>query len=178
MISVLQKRAFMSRDMTKPTKWVCAQWRIRSAWGIRPVWSESSLSAWRKLGSLATHWPHSEDSDETGRMPHPRLRWAHSHFVGFVMLRLSYVLSSKAKQHCQHWPWLPTSQKVLVNHGKVWPLHGGILVNLDEFWLIVTEQEGLTVISMFKTIMAQQHFFQMVGQSSNQRTKGPVMLTW
>ena len=28
--------------------------------GIRPVWSESSLSAWRKLGSLATHWAHSE----------------------------------------------------------------------------------------------------------------------
>ena len=23
--------------------------------GIRPVWAESSLSAWRKLGSLATH---------------------------------------------------------------------------------------------------------------------------
>ena len=35
--------------------------------GIRPVWSESSLSAWRKLGSLATHWTHSEDSDQTGR---------------------------------------------------------------------------------------------------------------
>ena len=28
--------------------------------GIRPVWSESSLSAWRKLGSLATHCAHSE----------------------------------------------------------------------------------------------------------------------
>ena len=26
--------------------------------GICPVWSESSLSAWRKLGSLATHWAH------------------------------------------------------------------------------------------------------------------------
>ena len=37
--------------------------------GIRPVWSESSLSAWRKLGSLATHWVHSEDSEQTGRMP-------------------------------------------------------------------------------------------------------------
>ena len=37
--------------------------------GIRPVWSESSLSAQRKLGSLATHWTHSEDSDQTGRMP-------------------------------------------------------------------------------------------------------------
>ena len=41
--------------------------------GIRPVWSESSLSAWRKLGSLATHWAHSEDSDQTERMP--RLIW-------------------------------------------------------------------------------------------------------
>ena len=30
---------------------------------------ESSLSAWRKLGSLATHWAHSEDTDQTGRMP-------------------------------------------------------------------------------------------------------------
>ena len=41
--------------------------------GIRPVWSESSLSAWRKLGSLATHWAQSEDSDQTGWMP--RLIW-------------------------------------------------------------------------------------------------------
>ena len=41
--------------------------------GISPVWSESSLSAWRKLGLLATHWAHSEDSDQTGRMP--RLIW-------------------------------------------------------------------------------------------------------
>ena len=37
--------------------------------GIRPVWSDSSLSAWRKLVSSATHWAHSEDSDQTGRMP-------------------------------------------------------------------------------------------------------------
>ena len=34
---------------------------------IRPVWSESSLSAWRNLGSLATRWAHSEDSDQTVR---------------------------------------------------------------------------------------------------------------
>ena len=31
--------------------------------GIHQVWSESSLSAWRNFGSLATHWAHSEDSD-------------------------------------------------------------------------------------------------------------------
>ena len=41
--------------------------------GIRPVWSESSLSAWRNLEPLAIHWAHSEDSDQTGRMP--RLLW-------------------------------------------------------------------------------------------------------
>ena len=37
--------------------------------GIHPVWSKSSLSSWRKLGYLATHWAHSEDSDQTGQMP-------------------------------------------------------------------------------------------------------------
>ena len=34
----------LSHDMTKPTMWLCTQ---RS---IHPVWSESSLSAWRNLG--------------------------------------------------------------------------------------------------------------------------------
>ena len=58
--------------------------------GVRPVWTQSSLSAWRKLWSLATHWVHSEDSDRTGRVP--RLSWVFAgctcHFVGFVMRRL------------------------------------------------------------------------------------------
>ena len=36
--------------------------KTRISLGIRPVWSESLLSAWRNLGSLATHWVHSEDS--------------------------------------------------------------------------------------------------------------------
>ena len=58
----------LSRDMTKPTKWVCVQRRFRSAWASAQS-DQSSLSAWRKLGSLATHWAHSEDSDQTGRMP-------------------------------------------------------------------------------------------------------------
>ena len=54
--------------------------------GIRPVWSESSLSAWGNLGFLATHGAHSEDSDQTGRMP--RLIWV---FAGrtFIVLVLS-----------------------------------------------------------------------------------------
>ena len=53
--------------------------------GFCPVWSESSLSAWRKLGSSTINWVHSEDSDQTGWMP--RLIWVFAgrtcHFVGF-----------------------------------------------------------------------------------------------
>ena len=61
--------AYLSRIVTKPTQWHLRPAKTRISLGIRPVWSESSLSAWRKLGSLATHWAHSEDySDQTGRM--------------------------------------------------------------------------------------------------------------
>ena len=54
---------------------------------------ESSLSAWRKLGSLhiVTNWAHSEDwSDWTDAQADPTLCWAHTHFVGFVMSQLKY----------------------------------------------------------------------------------------
>ena len=63
--------------------------------GIRPVWSESSLSARRKLGSLATHWAHSEDSDQTGRMP--RLIWV---FAGRTVILL--VLTWGGSYLCLH----------------------------------------------------------------------------
>ena len=79
---------------------MCAQWWLRSAWASAQS-DQFSLPAWRKLGSLATYWAHSEDSDQTGRMPRLiwlwsdwadaqtdlSLSWAHSHFVGFVVRR-------------------------------------------------------------------------------------------
>ena len=37
--------------------------------GIRPVWSESSLFAWRNIGSLATENVQNKESDPAGRMP-------------------------------------------------------------------------------------------------------------
>ena len=62
---------------------------------MRPVWSESSLSTWRNIGSLATHWMHCEDwSDWADAQADLSLRWAHSHFVGFVMRRFSWFLFS------------------------------------------------------------------------------------
>ena len=54
--------------------------------GICPVWSESLLSAWRKFGSLPTHWADSKDwSDWVDAQAYLSLRWVHNHFVGFVM---------------------------------------------------------------------------------------------
>ena len=38
--------------MTKHTKWHVCPSKTQTSLGIRPVWSEFSLSAWRKLGSL------------------------------------------------------------------------------------------------------------------------------
>ena len=44
----------------KSTKWPVRPAKTQTSLGIRPVWSESSLSAWRKLRSLATYWAHSD----------------------------------------------------------------------------------------------------------------------
>ena len=73
----------MSRLMTKPTKWYVRPAKTLISLGTHPVWSESSLSAWRNLGSLATHWAPSEDSDQIGRMP--RLIWV---FAGRTVILL------------------------------------------------------------------------------------------
>ena len=51
----------MSHDMTKTTKWLERPVKTQISLGIRPVWSGSSLSAWRNIGSLGTHFVHSED---------------------------------------------------------------------------------------------------------------------
>ena len=46
----------MSCLMTKPTKWPALLAKTQISLDIHPVWSESSLSAWRNIGSSATHW--------------------------------------------------------------------------------------------------------------------------
>ena len=72
----------LSRNMTKPTKWLWVQRRLRSLRYLH----------WRKLGSLAIHWPHSEDwSDWADAQADLSLRWVHTHFVGFFM---SWLISA------------------------------------------------------------------------------------
>ena len=82
----------MSGRTAKLTKWPMRVAKTQISLGIRLVRSESSLSAWIKLGCWATHWAHSEDSGQAGRIP--RLIWVSDgrtcHFVCFVELRLIY----------------------------------------------------------------------------------------
>ena len=91
----------MSRLVTKPTKWMCAQWRLRSDWAD---WSESSLSPWRKLGPLATHWAHSEDFDQTGRMP--RLIWVFAGRTAILLVFLRGGSNVKILNKVNFFPWV------------------------------------------------------------------------
>ena len=83
----------LSNYTKKPMKSPVSPAKTQISLGIRLVWSKSSLSAWRNLGSLAIHWAHTKDYDQTGRMP--RLSWVFAgrtsfffFFFFFVMLQL------------------------------------------------------------------------------------------
>ena len=112
--------------MTKPTKWLCSQQRLSSAWastqsdqslrcpheerlcmtlgpaktqislGIHPVWSESSLCTQWVAKDPTFLHADSEDSDQTGRMP--RLIWV---FAGrtVILLVLSWWGSYLYRNH-------------------------------------------------------------------------------
>ena len=74
---------------------MCVQRRLRSAWAST-MSGQSLQSAWKKkqtkkLWSLAFHWAQSKDwSDWADAQADLTLRWAHSDFFCFVMLRLSF----------------------------------------------------------------------------------------
>ena len=85
--------------ITKLTKWHVRPAKTLISLGIRPVWSESLLSAWRNIGPLTTYWAHSEDwSDLADVQADLSLRWAH-----VILLVLScggsYFLNKKKKQN-------------------------------------------------------------------------------
>ena len=71
-LSSQNERVHLSRLAIKPTKWHVRPAKTHQP-GHPPSLIRVFLSAWRKHGSLATHWAQCEDSDQTGRMP--RLIW-------------------------------------------------------------------------------------------------------
>ena len=94
---------YLSRDMTKPTKWVCAQRRLRSAWASTQ--SDQSLRCPHEervrsypLSAQQRLW-----SDWADAQADLSLRWAHSHFVGFVMSRCICFTDSEPHTHLSGW---------------------------------------------------------------------------
>ena len=82
----------MSHLITKPTKWLCAQQRLRSAWA--PTQSDQS-SLFAHVLAKDPRFLHadSKESDQTRRMP--RLIWVFPgrtcHIVGFIMRQLKCI---------------------------------------------------------------------------------------
>ena len=73
--------------------------KLRLAWAS--VWSETLLCAQWVAKDLSFLHTASDDSDQTGRMPRLIcLRWALTHFVGFVMSWLVYSLMSTTIFRC------------------------------------------------------------------------------
>ena len=70
--SLQQEFSHMSHLMTKPTKWLCAQRRLRSAWASAQSDQSSLCAQWVAQDPVFLH-ANSEDSDQTGLMP--RLIW-------------------------------------------------------------------------------------------------------
>ena len=84
-----QERDYLSRDMTKTNKVTVRPAKTQISLGIRPVWSVFAVrmkKAWvlsYPLSAQQRLW-----SDWADAQADLSLRWAHSHFVGFVMSRL------------------------------------------------------------------------------------------
>ena len=94
----------LSQRTTKPTKWHVCPAKTQFSLGICSVWSESSLSTWRKL-SLATFYLLSTQwglwSDWADAHADPSLCWAHMLFCRFchalaqIRLDIAFIFSSK-----------------------------------------------------------------------------------
>ena len=139
-------RIYLSRDMTKPTKWVCAQRRLRSTWALNGKLSSCGQ------GRLWSDWVDAQ-ADLS-------LRWAHSHFVGFVMSRLiSLHLYGIAWLHNWIWTVFWWNPKMTITHQDLWP--GEIYLSdlyIAGVWYSVTcSKIRLSVFLWYRTLLTWLH---------------------
>ena len=92
---------YLSRLTTKPTKWHVRPAKTQISLGICPVWSESSLSTWGKLKSLAIIRVHlSLWSDWVDAQADLSLHWVQRSFCWFCHEAAHFTLSLL---HQQYW---------------------------------------------------------------------------
>ena len=120
----------LSHLMTKPKKWHVRQAKTQISLGIRPVWSESSLSAWRNLGPLATSMGGCPGWSESTLGAHAILfvlSWGGS-FVGLCCWQLFSVDCSehhdfilyKPEHYKINRPVHPAKTQIRLRIGPVW----------------------------------------------------------
>ena len=86
-LNLLQNRhSDMSRDMTKPTNWMCAQRKLRSAWASAQSDQSRHCALNEKLRTQAC-FMRTAKTDQTGRMP--RLIWVFARRT-LILLVLSW----------------------------------------------------------------------------------------
>ena len=88
---------YMSHEMTKPTKWVCAKQRLRSAWASSLIrfFTVHSMGSWGpKVSSCGQRRLWSDWADAQADLS---LHWGHTHIVGFVMSRLTCIYTDTRK---------------------------------------------------------------------------------
>ena len=110
--NLLHSEKQMSHDMAKPTKWVCAQQRLRSAWASTQSDQSSLCAQWVAKDPSFLH-ADSEDSDQAGRMP--RLIWI---FAGRMAILL--VLSCRGSNHSLE-AWEITKQHFMMYITLIFP---------------------------------------------------------
>ena len=89
--AICKRKEYLSRDMTKPTKWLCAQRRLMASCPGHPpslirVFAVRTKKTWvlsYLLSAQRRLW-----SDWADAQADLSLRWAHTHFVWFVTRRL------------------------------------------------------------------------------------------
>ena len=86
----VEEHPAFSKSSTSLIKWA-------ASWKKQNKTTSAQSDQRRKLASLATHWAHSEDSDQTGRIP--RLIWV---FAGCTLILL--VLSWGGSNVDRQWP--------------------------------------------------------------------------
>ena len=84
--------------MTKPTKWLCAQRRRRSAWASAQSDQSSLCAQWIAKVPSFLHVDSKDWSEWTNAQADLSLHWAHIHFVGFVMRGPGWSESSLGTQ--------------------------------------------------------------------------------
>ena len=112
----------MSRNMTKPTKWLCPQRRLRSAWAsTQSDQSSPALNGWLRTQA---YFMRTAKTDQTGQMP--RLIWVFAGHTFILFVLLKWNTRRKSEELSQgtakltNWHLYPVKIKINLPRHKGW----------------------------------------------------------